>query len=350
MVNIGLFARLIPLQSLLPQDQAHLAKQSSLLQFQPGQLVFKAGELARTQAYLVSGELELQAGGTSRLLRGDSDEARHPLAPGSRRSATALAIKPSQVLFVDRDLLDVLLTWSQTGGVELKSLGDDEAEEEAQDWMTALLQSKAFLRIPPANIAQLFTAMEPVTVSAGDVVLKQGSPGDYYYIITEGKVQVVLEDPSGLHEEELATLGVGKGFGEEALLSGEPRNATVRALTKTHLMRLSGAAFNKLLKAPLLVEVNSADKPPHAVWLDVRLPDEFAHGHLPNAKNLPLVKLRALAATLDPALEYWVYCDTGRRSASAVYLLCERGFNAKLVRGGVPAAQLTEAGGVARAA
>ena len=75
--------------------------------------------------------------------------------------------------------------------------------------------------------------------------------------------------------------------------------------------------FNKLLKAPLLVEVNMADKPPQAVWLDVRLPDEFAHGHLPNAKNLPLVKLRALAATLDPTLEYWVYCDTGRRSASA---------------------------------
>ena len=75
--------------------------------------------------------------------------------------------------------------------------------------------------------------------------------------------------------------------------------------------------------------------------VDVRLPSEFAHGHLPGAINVPLGRLRKLASTLDSKREYWVYCDTGRRSASASFLLTERGFDAKLVRGGVPAHELS---------
>ena len=57
MVNTQLFARLVPLQSLLQSDRAQLAKQSSVLVYRPGQVVFSRGELARTQAYLLEGEL-----------------------------------------------------------------------------------------------------------------------------------------------------------------------------------------------------------------------------------------------------------------------------------------------------
>jgi len=246
-------------------------------------------------------------------------------------------------LFVDRELLDVMLTWSQTGGVEARELATANETDDAQDWMTALLQSKAFLRIPPGNIAQIFASMEPVSIEAGQIILKQGEPGDFYYVITEGRAQVVLEDPNGNSEEELAQLGVGRAFGEEALVSGEPRNATVRALTRCSLMRLSSASFSRLLKAPLLREVQLSEINPNVRLVDVRLPSEFERGHWPGALNIPLARLRALARTLDPAREYWVYCDTGRRSASAVFLLTERGFDAKLVRGGIGVAQLTEA-------
>lgn len=341
MVNIGLFSRLVPLKSLVPADRSQLAKQSSVLSFAPGQAIFSAGELARTQAYLVDGELELVDDAGRHPLKDSDVEAQFPLAPGNRRTCSAIARTPCQVLFVDRELVDVLLTWSQTGGVE----GDDLDHDSAQlDWMTALLQSKAFLRVPPANIAQIFASMEPVSFHPGDVVLRQGDVGDYYYVITDGRVQVVLQDETGINEEELAQLGVGRAFGEEALVSGEPRNATVRALTRCALMRLSGAAFNKLLKAPLLREVALGDITLGVQLVDVRLPSEFAHGHLPGAINVPLGKLRKLATTLDSKREYWVYCDTGRRSASATFLLTERGFDAKLVRGGVPAQELSAVG------
>lgn len=336
MVNIGLFSRLVPLKSLVPADRAQLAKQSSVLSFGNGQHIFGAGELARTQAYLVDGELELIDENGRQLLKASAAEASFPLAPGNRRSASAVAHGNCQVLFVDRELVDVLLTWSQTGGVE----GDDR-ELEQLDWMTALLQSKAFLKIPPANIAQIFASMEPVSFHPGDVVLRQGDVGDYYYVITDGRVQVVLQDDNDLNEEELAQLGAGRAFGEEALVSGEPRNATVRALTRCSLMRLSGAAFAKLLKAPLLREAALGDITLEVQLIDVRLPSEFQHGHLPGAINIPLGRLRQQAATLDPRRAYWVYCDTGRRSASATYLLSERGFDVKLVRGGVPAHELS---------
>ena len=52
MVNISLFGRFVPLQSLVPSDRSQLAKQSSLVNYQPGQVIFSRGELARTQAFL----------------------------------------------------------------------------------------------------------------------------------------------------------------------------------------------------------------------------------------------------------------------------------------------------------
>lgn len=343
MVNISLFGRFVPLQSLVPSDRTQLAKQSSLVNYQPGQVIFSRGELARTQAYLIEGEIELQDERTAFRQRAVDPESRYTLAPGQRRSATALCLKACQILFVDRELLDVMLTWSQTGGVEVRDLTSASAESDGQDWMTALLQSKAFLRIPPGNIAQIFASMEPVTFEAGQIILKQGDPGDYYYVITEGRAQVVLEDKNGNSEEELAQLGVGRGFGEEALVSGEPRNATVRALTRCSLMRLASASFARLLKAPLMREAQLGELRPEVQLVDVRLASEFDRGHLPGAVNLPLARLRQLAKNLDPAREYWVYCDTGRRSASAVFLLNERGFDAKLVKSGVANGQLTEA-------
>lgn len=335
MVNLSLFNRLVPLKALLPADRTQLAKQSSVLQYQPGQAMFRNGELARTHAYLIEGSVELTNDAGVRVLRAEDDEAAHPLAPGPRRTAAGRALTAARVLYVDREQLDVFLTWTQAGEMEVSEIGAEAEGAEGHDWMTALLQSKAFLRIPPANIAQIFSSMEPVSFGAGETILRQGEPGDYYYVVTDGRCQVVLETAGGLEEEELAQLGVGRCFGEEALVSGEPRNATVRALTRCSLMRLSSTAFSRLLKAPLLNEVTLDEKPESAVLIDVRLPAEFMAGHLPGAVNLPLNHLRKLADSLKTGVSYWVYCDTGRRSASGAFLLSERGFDANLIRGGV---------------
>jgi len=54
------------------------------------------------------------------------------------------------------------------------------------DWMTTLLQTKAFHRIPPANIQAIFMRMQRINYRLGDVVIKQGTEGDYFYVVVRG--------------------------------------------------------------------------------------------------------------------------------------------------------------------
>ena len=109
-------------------------------------------------------------------------------------------------------------------------------------------------------------------------------------------------------------------------------------LTDGLLMRLSKADFDALLKAPLLHEVDFAVASQRARdgarWLDVRLESEHNNAAIPGSLNIPLYLLRLRLRELDPAQTYMLYCDSGRRSAAAAYLLSEAGFDILLLSGG----------------
>jgi rhodanese-related sulfurtransferase len=137
------------------------------------------------------------------------------------------------------------------------------------------------------------------------------------------------------------TLMPGNGFGEEALLSGYARNATVRAIEDSRLVRLGAADFKNLLQAPLLREASLEEARSGVTLVDVRLPEEYRHGHLP-ALNLPLSGIRERCAQMDRSRPLLIYCDGGRRSAVATFLLAERGFDARWVAQGVSASRITE--------
>ena len=101
-------------------------------------------------------------------------------------------------------------------------------------------------------LAALAQRMKSESVSAGDVVVKEGDEGDRFYIVARGKVEV---HTSGLHGERLrlAVLGDGDSFGEIALIRNAPRTANVVAVTPAILLSLSKADFAKLLeKSPEL--------------------------------------------------------------------------------------------------
>ena len=74
-----------------------------------------------------------------------------------------------------------------------------------------------------------------------------------------------------------------------------------------------------------------------AKWLDVRLPSEFETQHLDNALNIPLYFLRIKLKTLDRNTPYVVYCDNGRRSSAAAFILSERDFHTYVLKGGTQA-------------
>src|SRR5262249_59304799 len=87
----------------------------------------------------------------------------------------------------------------------------------------------------------LLAHLVPLTVPAGATIIRQGEPGDRFYIIRAGAVEV------GRDGVVLATLGPGDGFGEIALLLNTPRTSTVRATAPTELLALDAPQFRDLL-------------------------------------------------------------------------------------------------------
>ena len=338
--SIDLLGRFSPLDGLKPDNLAALARKVQVRELSPGQVLFKEGDTEKRTFYVVTGVVNLEdQGKIVGQVEGGTDHARNPLAPVYPRRVTAKAKNRVRFLSINSDLLDVMLTWDQTGTYEVSDLqGEDEAGS-TEDWMTKLLQTKAFHKIPPANIQAIFMRMQQINYSAGDVIIKQGAEGDYFYVLTGGAAIVTRETPLSQSGIKLAELRVGDTFGEEALISDAKRNATVMMQSNGSVMRLGKDDFKKLLNEPMLdwVDRQQAQNVIAAggQWLDVRLPSEFENQHLDGAINIPLYFIRLKINTLDPNVNYVVCCDTGRRSSAGAYILNERGFNAYVLRGGI---------------
>ena len=338
-VSTALLQQFSPLDGLKRDNLAALARKVQVRELSPGQVLFKEGDTEKRTIYIVSGVLELlDQGKTVETISGGSDSARNPVSPIYPRRVSAKARDRVQFISIDSDLLDVMLTWVQTGTYEVSELQGEE-DNGSEDWMTMLLQTKAFHKIPPANIQAIFMRMQQINYKAGDVILKQGAEGDYFYVLTRGSAVVTRETPLSKEGIKLAELHVGDTFGEEALISDAKRNATVTMSSDGSVMRLGKDDFKKLLNEPMLEWVD-ADQATQIVqnggsWLDVRLPSEFENHHLDGAINIPLYFIRLKINTLDEDTQYVVCCDTGRRSSAGAYILNERGFQAYVLRGGI---------------
>ena len=340
-VNTELLQRFSPLDGLKRDNLAALARKVQVRELSPGQVLFKEGDTEKRTIYIVAGILELQdSGKTVGTVEGGTDFARNPVAPVFPRRVSAKARDRVQFISIDSDLLDVMLTWDQTGTYEVSEFSGDSGEDEGnEDWMTMLLQTKAFHKIPPANIQAIFMRMQQINYRSGDVILKQGAEGDYFYVLTRGSALVTRETPLSKDGIKLAELQVGDTFGEEALISDAKRNATVTMQSDGAVMRLGKEDFKTLLNEPMLdwVDATQAEQiiSEGGQWLDVRLPSEFENQHLDGAINIPLYFIRLKINTLDQKRKYIVCCDTGRRSSAGAYILSERGFQAYVLRGGI---------------
>jgi CRP-like cAMP-binding protein len=341
-LDIELLRTFSPLDGLKQDNLTALARKVQIRELSPGQVLFKEGDSEKRTVYLVSGTLELLSDGkVQQQIVGGTDSARNPVAAVFPRRVTARARDRVQYLSIDSDLLDVMLTWDQTGSYEVSELAGEDEGAAGDDWMTMLLQTKAFHKIPPANIQAIFMRMQQINYKTGDVVLKQGAEGDYFYVLTRGKCLVTRETPLNQDGIRLAELVVGDTFGEEALISDAKRNATVTMITDGAVMRLGKEDFKKLLNEPMLdwVSLKEAEEivKNGGKWLDVRLPSEFENHHMEGAINIPLYFIRMKISTLDQGTDYVLCCDTGRRSSAGAYILSERGYKAYVLKGGIKA-------------
>lgn len=338
-IDVATLSRYQPLNALNPENLQETLKQLSTETIKPGKTLFSKGDTGNCQFYLLNGEVDLLGdSGILKTIKANTEDGFNAIAHILPRTITAKAKTDVEVFKIDGNLLDVMLTWDQTGTYQVAEFdvgsgnGDD-------DWMNHILRTEAFHRIPPANIQAIFMRMESVPVKAGDKIIVQGDEGDYFYIIKKGRCLVTRAMPNQPKGIKLAELKDGDTFGEEALIADAQRNASVTMLTNGTLSRLSKQDFQELLNEPLLdwVSYDEGKKlvDEGAIWLDVRLPAEHQIDAIKNDEHIPLIFLRMKTDDLDENKTYITYCDTGRRSSAASFLLKERGFTTYILKDGV---------------
>ena len=175
---------LVPINELSPSLQNEIINIAVITEYKKKDFIFKQGDRDEYAFYLLEGEVDLLADkNIHSTLVSSTDSARYAMARLQPRQFSARAAsKKVVILQLDRGALDRLMVAEPQG----QEMGDGDMEvaeieaEETGDWMSRMLQSELFCRLPTANIHQLFTLLEPVELKAGDVG-GEGAGGDRGY-------------------------------------------------------------------------------------------------------------------------------------------------------------------------
>ncbi|WP_062067750.1 cyclic nucleotide-binding domain-containing protein [Cellvibrio sp. OA-2007] len=325
--DLNLTRTLVPLKDMSESHLLALLDDAVVEVACAGQTLFTAGSYDAQHVYLLHGDVALVVDDDSRtLIKGRATLL--PIAHQQPRQYTAVAETDCSVLRIDSERLDKMLTWSQVADYLQLIISRERDLDEDVDWMMTVLKSNLFFKVPPLNVEQIFSRLTPQVVYAGDVIIRQGEMGDQCYFIKEGEADVTRHSDN--KRQHLATISVGRCFGEDALVNETVRNATVMMRTDGVLMRLDKQDFYRLLKEPTVatlalneLEANIAN---HVVAVDVRSEEEYSEMHLPHAVNVPLNILAIKSRLLAKDKLYIFYCDTGRRSRAAAHLLAQHGY------------------------
>ncbi len=336
-LDLNKFRTLVPINALYENNLMQLAKQARVERFSRGDKIFSQGNNAHNSAFLMSGSVKLVS----------SKNQEHEITAGSNTANYALATRydayvtseMAKVVWINRVLLERLLAWGESyipDGLDVQESQNQGPSALDSEWMMAMLQTKAFLKLPARNIQTLFSRMQQTKVKKGDVIIRFGDNGGFYYMVKKGRCQVSRPTANG--EEVLAEIGRGSSFGEESLIAGSPRNATITMLTDGILMSLAKKDFIELFNDPILNWVDAIEAKSMAqegaCMVDVRLEAEYGNSKINGAINIPLGQIRQKGPQLDQEVKYILYCDTGQRSSTAAFLLNEMGLDVYVLKGG----------------
>lgn len=324
--DLNLTRTLVPLKEMSESHLLALLDDAVVEVICAGQTLFTAGSYDGQHVYLLHGDVSLMTEGSDHAqIKGRS--SLFPIAHQQPRSCTAVAETDCSVLRIDSERLDKVLTWSQVADYLQLIISRERDLDEDIDWMMIILKSNLFFKVPPLNVEQIFSRLTPQVAYAGDVIIRQGEMGDQCYFIKEGEADVTRHNDN--KRQYLATISVGRCFGEDALVNESARNATVMMRTDGVLMRLEKQDFYRLLKEPSVATLALGELQhviaTGGVAVDVRSEEEYSEAHLPHAVNIPLNLLAIKSRLLAKDKLYIFYCDTGRRSRAAAHLLAQHG-------------------------
>lgn len=327
-----------PLNRLNPILLDELAAKSIIDEVPADRIICRHGEKDSRQIYLLSGQIEVvKAGETKTTIIKSKSALKTPIAEGSPRTATLKTKTTSTLLYIDADLLELLMSDEPelNATYQVTEIGTNNDD----DWMLAFLQSPAFLQLPTENIQKLLTHMEEIPVKKDQVVITQGDSDDNYYIIKSGSCNVHRKPYKGAADVLLAVLPTGSGFGEEALISNGSRNATITMRENGSLMRLKKKDFLSLLIKPIISYYENSETQEKlnngSVIIDVRTELQSKEKPLKGAVNIPLSMLRVKFDSLKSDREYLLVCNDGSQSAAAAFLMIQTGLKCSVLKGGL---------------
>ncbi len=137
--------------------------------------------------------------------------------------------------------------------------------EAKSDRQTILKRVPLLVACTDAELNEIARHLKSEFFGPGETILKQGDPGDKFHIIERGQVTFWQADTDGM-DRQVDEKGPGQYFGEVALVSDAPRNATAIAETPVALLSLKQADFNQLMRRFVSLE-NSLDKGVRHSWL-----------------------------------------------------------------------------------
>jgi CRP-like cAMP-binding protein len=229
----------LPLFEDLPSEVLDdLAGRVQLRSVTKGEPVIRQGERAQSFYIVRTGTLRVveedRETGNDRVLRvlgrGESF-GELGLVEGARRAATVRAVEDAQIFEIDKGTFDRLLA-------DMINVPDFAPTLQA---IADLRELPSFSHLEPDELAELLDHGAWENYPPGEEIVVQGQPGDAFYAIGSGQVEV-------FEDGRLASrLGPGAYFGEIALLTDSPRTATVRAATLTRAYRLDREGFDQLV-------------------------------------------------------------------------------------------------------
>ncbi|MCK5360912.1 MAG: cyclic nucleotide-binding domain-containing protein [Gammaproteobacteria bacterium] len=331
---------------LLQQQYQHLSSMSErhLLQLesqgaistfalQKGSKETFQGGTGKDSFYLLFGELRYVINSSNEgILKIHGAEIK-PLELAENDKLELIAQKDSLICRADSNQIDYMLSWKTL--VDATSVVSHDISER----LSKLNNPSIFMQLPFENVEQAFNKMKSRDVSAGDVIITQGDAADMFYIIASGRAEVLQQGIYDNEQLKVAELTIGDHFGEDALIQGSGRNATVTMLEDGRLWVLQKDDFQSLIHSELVNSITPEDAlgqiEEGAVLLDVRYEEEYYDLHLQDAIQISLPNLREKLSGLDKLPKYITYCDTSRRSSVAAMIMSQSGFQVRFLQGGI---------------
>jgi putative peptide zinc metalloprotease protein len=235
---LGLF-RQLPLAAALDDEElGEIAAHVRLVGVPQGQSIIRQGERGEDFFVVRSGMFEIsrvEEDGTDRVIR-RIERGRSfgeiALLESAPRTATVRALEQAEVFALDKGTFDRVLA------------GRLDVAEDVRAQLLSAAEIRAlapFKGLDEADSGRLLRGASWRVFQAGERIVKQGDPGDTFYVISSGQVDVI-ENRRKTHR-----LVAGDYFGEIALLTDEPRTATVRAATPVRVLELERKAFDRVL-------------------------------------------------------------------------------------------------------